>query len=127
VISPSLYGFIDGATDTTGRQLFTALNPQNASGTIDTSNEGIVGRFGSLTVVVSHALEGQGKAIVCRPDEWRFYELARTPQAATFEQVGSGTHTARLAVFNDVAVNFKRRPSAAVVISGTGITNAEAS
>lgn len=117
------------AVDSQGRPFVVPMtsNPMNAAGVFEQGQaEGQVGVLQGLTTLADPnvpinlgAGTNEDRIIVCRPpDFWLWESVLRT---RTMPEVGSGTLTVRLQLYNYCAATAGRYPAGISVISGTGL------
>jgi HK97 family phage major capsid protein len=128
VMHPSRWAMFQGAVDTAGRPLASAEAPQNAisrGGAVVT--EGLAGSIMGLPVYVDPNIPTnlgtntrEDVILVLRSQDLYLYERG-TPFTRVFEDVGSGTLTVRISLWNYFAFAAGRYPGAITTISGTGM------
>lgn len=129
VMHPRRWGFFLGALDTAGRPLVeAAAGPQNALASGGSANaEGFVGRMQGLDVYVDANLPtnyGAGTnedVVLVFPRSQIILMEDGAPTTRVFEDVGSGTLTVRISLWNYAALFANRLPAAVSIIYGTGL------
>jgi HK97 family phage major capsid protein len=115
------------ALDSQGRPLVVPLAAQNPIASIeDVLAEGPVGVLQGLPVLMDQNIPtnlgagtNEDRVIACRPsDFWLWESFLRT---RVLNEVGSGTLTVRLQLYNYAAATAARYPAGISVISGTGL------
>jgi hypothetical protein len=79
IVSPQQWGAIMGLVDNAGRPIFTAINPQNASGAL--APTAIRGNVAGLNLYVDRALAadatGDRSILVVNPESYTWYESTK--------------------------------------------------